>query len=129
MKTTIKSKPTAAKAAASPKPAAAQKPSTPTTPAKPEQKPSIGYAIRKICVTAYPTVLSNEIISATLIASGITGTKASTISTAKQDCINTLKVAQELGCWKPMRNAPAAGQVDAARPSQTPAASEPVLAS
>jgi hypothetical protein len=46
-------------------------------------------------ITVFPTELSNEAINATLIASGITGTKKSTISTCKMDCVNTLKVAQE----------------------------------
>jgi hypothetical protein len=76
------------------------KPSAP--PAKqPEQKRTTGYWIRKIVIEAFPAKLTNEAIDAALVAASITGTKRSTISTAKQDCLNTLKVAQELGCWKP----------------------------
>jgi hypothetical protein len=108
MKTTKSNKPAAlppapttkcSKVSAHP-PAPIQKPGKVTRsqiPPAPDIKHGVGYHIRQIVITAFPTILSNEIISATLIASGITGVKASTISTTKMDCLGTLKAAQELG--------------------------------
>ena len=71
----------------------------------------VGYHIRKIVISAYPAELSNEAIDAELIALGITGTKKSTISTCKMDCVNTLKVAQELGKLK-LSNGVAGNRID-----------------
>ena len=121
MKTT-KAKPAASKAAAPTKAA-----TSPTTPAKPEPKHGVGYHIRKIVITAFPTELSNEAINATLIASGITGIKKSTVATARMDCVHTLKVAQELGKLKlsngvaDNRRAGATITVDPPASSETPA--------
>ena len=103
------------------------KPSAP--PAKqPEQKRTTGYWIRKIVIEAFPAKLTNEAIDAALVAASITGTKRSTISTAKQDCLNTLKVAQELGKLT-ASTVPATPTVAAARSSADSAQSEAVLAS
>jgi hypothetical protein len=117
------------------KPAAPSKAATPATPAaKPEPKHGVGYHIRKIVITAYPTELTNEAINATLVASGIPNTKKSTIATAKMDCVNTLKVAQELGKLK-LSNGVAEHRAGTrtiaadAPASETPAESESVLAS
>jgi hypothetical protein len=109
--------------------ARAQAPSRPTTPpAKPEPKHGVGYHIRKIVIQAFPAELTNEAIDAALVAASITGTKRSTISTAKQDCLNTLKVAQELGKLT-ASTVPATPTVAAARSSADSAQSEAVLAS
>jgi hypothetical protein len=77
---------------------AAKATATPSTPpAKPEPKRTTGYWIRRAIIAAYPNDITNEQIDAALVAAGIHNTKKSTISTAKMDCIHTLKVAQELG--------------------------------
>jgi hypothetical protein len=69
----------------------------PTPPAKPEQKRTTGYWIRRAIIAAYPNDITNEQIDAALVAAGIHNTKKSTISTAKMDCVHTLRVAAELG--------------------------------
>jgi hypothetical protein len=103
MKST-KAKPTSAtKPAAPAKPATTTKldASAPTTPAKqPEPKRTTGYYIRRAIIAAYPAEISNEAIDAALVAEGIHNTKKSTISTARMDCVHTLKVAAELGKLK-----------------------------
>jgi hypothetical protein len=129
MKST-KAKPTSAtKPAAPAKPATTTKldASAPTTPAKqPEQKRGTGYYIRRAVIAAFPAEISNEAIDAALVTAGIHNTKKSTISTAKMDCVHTLKVAAELGKLKLSNSVPehrAAGgtsTVDAPA-SETPA--------
>jgi hypothetical protein len=101
IKPTVDAKTAALRAKRLEREARAKAPSKPTTPPiKPEPKRGTGYFIRRAVISASPAEISNDEIDKQLTAAGFPNTKRSTIITCKQDCVNTLKVAQELGKLK-----------------------------
>jgi hypothetical protein len=66
----------------------------------PDIKRGTGYHIRVAVIAAYPHDVTVDEIDKQLSAAGFPNTKRSTITTCKQDCVNTLNVAAELGKLK-----------------------------
>jgi hypothetical protein len=90
-----------------------------------EPKRGTGYWIRRAVINAFPAEVSAEEIDKQLTAAGFPNTKRSTIITCKQDCVNTLKVAQELGKLKLSNGVAATLAAGGKSAADVPANSEP----